>query len=209
MYINFCQVTPQYNTIMIWRSSLRNYRNLIAGRCLSMNFRTYPTVCQQVSAKSVSAEANSPTVGDELHNFRVSDVVAIPDFNCRLIRLRHVGTGALYTHVDRDDSNNVFAIAFRTTPFDSTGLPHILEHISLMGSHKYPCRDPFFKMLNRSLATYLNACTAADFTVYPFATQNRNDYYNLMSVYLDAVFRWPFSVFTFLQYLIYSRFQRD
>lgn len=174
---------------MIWRSSLGRYRNLIVNRFLSKNFYTSPTGCQKLSAKTVGAEANSPSVGDELHNFRVSDVVAIPDFNCRLIRLQHEGTGALYTHVDRNDSNNVFAVAFRTTPFDSTGLPHILEHISLMGSQKYPCRDPFFKMLNRSLATYLNACTAADYTVYPFATQNRNDYYNLMSVYLDAVFR--------------------
>lgn len=142
---------------------------------------------QQLKTKSSHAEKLSN--GLEIEGFKVNQTVDIPDFNCKLIRLEHLNTGAQYAHIDRKDSNNVFAIAFRTTPFDSTGLPHILEHITLMGSEKYPCRDPFFKMLNRSLATYLNAVTYPDFTMYPLATQNHVDYYNLMSVYLDAVFK--------------------
>lgn len=52
-----------------------------------------------------------------------------------------------------------FSVQFRTTPMDSTGVPHILEHTVLCGSKKYPCRDPFFKMLNRSLSTFMNAFT--------------------------------------------------
>ncbi|KAG8443350.1 hypothetical protein GDO86_011952 [Hymenochirus boettgeri] len=71
---------------------------------------------------------------------------------------------------------------------DSTGVPHILEHTVLCGSQKYPCRDPFFKMLNRSLSTFMNAFTASDYTMYPFSTQNAKDFQNLLSVYLDAVF---------------------
>lgn len=71
---------------------------------------------------------------------------------------------------------------------DSTGVPHILEHTVLCGSQKYPCRDPFFKMLNRSLSTFMNAFTASDYTMYPFSTQNGKDFQNLLSVYLDAVF---------------------
>jgi len=129
------------------------------------------------------------TEQSEVEGFKVNRIATVQDFNCQLIRLEHLRTGAEYIHIHRNDSNNVFAIAFRTTPFDSTGMPHILEHLTLMGSEKYPCRDPFFKMLNRSLATYLNACTYPDFTVYPLATQNYVDYFNLMSVYLDAVFR--------------------
>ena len=42
---------------------------------------------------------------------------------------------------------------------DSTGVPHILEHTVLCGSYRFPCRDPFFNMLNRSLATFMNAFT--------------------------------------------------
>ena len=45
---------------------------------------------------------------------------------------------------------------------DSTGVPHILEHTVLCGSEKYPCRDPFFKMLNRSLSTFMNAFTGTE-----------------------------------------------
>lgn len=51
------------------------------------------------------------------------------------------------------------SVQFRTTPMDSTGVPHILEHTVLCGSEKYPCRDPFFKMLTRSLSTFMNAFT--------------------------------------------------
>lgn len=50
-------------------------------------------------------------------------------------------------------------VAFRTTPLDSTGVPHILEHLTLCGSEKFPVRDPFFKMYARSLATFMNAFT--------------------------------------------------
>ncbi|XP_012658767.2 presequence protease, mitochondrial isoform X2 [Otolemur garnettii] len=71
---------------------------------------------------------------------------------------------------------------------DNTGVPHILEHTVLCGSQKYPCRDPFFKMLNRSLSTFMNAFTASDYTLYPFSTQNPKDFQNLLSVYLDATF---------------------
>lgn len=43
-------------------------------------------------------------------------------------------------------------------------------------------------MLNRSLATFMNAFTSSDFTMYPFSTTNKQDFYNLLGVYLDAVF---------------------
>lgn len=167
---------------MIWRI---NFKDSI-GRCLLSNYRHFSRSVnhyQQMKTKGLLK------TGLVIEGFKVDQTVDISDFNCKLIRLEHVDTGAQYTHIDRNDTNNVFAIAFRTTPFDSSGLPHILEHITLMGSEKYPCRDPFFKMLNRSMATFLNALTYPDFTIYPLATQSHVDYYNLMSVYLDAVFR--------------------
>ena len=51
---------------------------------------------------------------------------------------------------------------------------------------RYPVRDPFFKMMERSLSNFMNAFTASDHTFYPFATTNKKDFSNLMSVYLDA-----------------------
>ncbi|GAA6216215.1 presequence protease, mitochondrial [Lates japonicus] len=139
--------------------------------------------------KSTSAErALQYQPGHKIHGFTVKEVVAVPDLFLTAVKLTHDKTGAQYLHAARDDSNNLFSVQFRTTPMDSTGVPHILEHTVLCGSEKYPCRDPFFKMLNRSLSTFMNAFTASDYTMYPFSTQNGKDFQNLLSVYLDAVF---------------------
>lgn len=110
----------------------------------------------------------------------------MPELQLEATLLRHDRTGLEHLHIARDDPNNVFSIGFATPPTDSTGVPHILEHTTLCGSNKYPVRDPFFKMLNRSLATYMNAFTASDYTFYPFATVNKADHANLRDVYLDA-----------------------
>ncbi|KAG5305800.1 PREP protein, partial [Pseudoatta argentina] len=127
--------------------------------------------------------------GEVLHGFIVDEVSSVDELFLTAVRLTHLSTGAQYLHLARDDANNVFSIGFRTTPMDSTGLPHILEHTTLCGSERYPCRDPFFKMLRRSLATFMNAMTGPDYTIYPFSTQNLKDYRNLQSVYLDSVFK--------------------
>uniref|UniRef100_H2Z9Y2 Presequence protease, mitochondrial n=1 Tax=Ciona savignyi TaxID=51511 RepID=H2Z9Y2_CIOSA len=113
--------------------------------------------------------------------------------------LQHVKTGSDHLHLARDDKNNVFSVSLRTTPMNSTGVAHVLEHVALCGSHKFPVRDPFFKMLDRSMATFMNAMTGADYTVYPFSTQNEKDFQNLLSVYLDAVFYPRLQKLDFLQ----------
>lgn len=126
--------------------------------------------------------------GDVVHNYKVIRNVAVPDFFLTAIELQHTNTGSKHLHLARDDKNNVFNVLVRTTPMDSTGVAHILEHVVLCGSELFPVRDPFFKMLNRSMASFMNAMTGSDYTMYPFSTQNSKDYYNLMSVYLDSVF---------------------
>ncbi|WP_373290107.1 insulinase family protein [Amphritea balenae] len=100
----------------------------------------------------------------------------------------HSKTGALHYHIAAENQENVFLVAFRTVPEDNCGVAHILEHTALCGSEKYPVRDPFFMMTRRSLNTFMNAFTSSDWTAYPFASQNRKDYFNLLDVYLDAVF---------------------
>jgi len=101
---------------------------------------------------------------------------------------KHKVTGAVHYHLATSHDENVFLVAFRTQPMDSKGAAHILEHTALCGSEKFPVRDPFFLMIRRSLNTFMNAFTAADWTAYPFATQNKKDFQNLLSVYLDAAF---------------------
>jgi presequence protease len=106
----------------------------------------------------------------------------------RVEEYRHKVTGAQHIHLAADNQENVFLVALRTVPQDSTGVAHILEHTALCGSEKYPVRDPFFMMVRRSLNTFMNAFTSSDWTAYPFASQNTKDFNNLLDVYLDAVF---------------------
>lgn len=101
---------------------------------------------------------------------------------------KHKKTGAEVMSVINDDENKVFGIVFRTPPKDSTGIPHILEHSVLCGSRKYPLKEPFVELLKGSLHTFLNAFTYPDRTCYPVASTNSKDFYNLVDVYLDAVF---------------------
>lgn len=120
--------------------------------------------------------------------FELVRTVAIPALDAVLQEYRHRVTGARHLHLAADNTENVFLVAFKTMPEDSTGVAHILEHTVLCGSERYPVRDPFFLMIRRSLNTFMNAFTASDWTAYPFASQNRQDFDNLLRVYLDAVF---------------------
>ncbi|WP_321323541.1 insulinase family protein [Thiomicrorhabdus sp.] len=112
----------------------------------------------------------------------------IDSLNVTIQHFEHKVTGAAHYHLAADDPQNVFLVGLRTVPMDSTGVAHILEHTTLCGSEKYPVRDPFFMMIRRSLNTFMNAFTSSDWTAYPFATENRKDFQNLLQVYMDAVF---------------------
>lgn len=112
----------------------------------------------------------------------------IESLNIEVQEYVHTKTGARHFHTAADDNNNSFSIGFATVPQDSSGVAHILEHTSLCGSKKFPVRDPFFMMIRRSLNTFMNAMTSSDWTAYPFSSQSRKDFDNLLEVYLDAVF---------------------
>ncbi|OON96403.1 MAG: peptidase M16 [Candidatus Epulonipiscium fishelsonii] len=100
----------------------------------------------------------------------------------------HKKTKARVMYIENEDTNKTFGIGFKTPPFDSTGVQHILEHSVLCGSRKFPIKDPFVELAKGSLNTYLNAMTYPDKTLYPVSSQNDTDFRNLMDVYLDAVF---------------------
>lgn len=140
----------------------------------------------RVQRRGYAAIAESFQPGDKLHGFTLRRVKHIPELELTALHLQHDKTGAEHLHIAREDKNNVFAIGFKTNPPDHTGVPHILEHLVLCGSEKYPVRDPFFKMMPRSLQNFMNAFTSQDHTTYPFATTNPQDFKNLMSVYMDA-----------------------
>ena len=122
-----------------------------------------------------------------IHGFELVKDEQIAELNTQAKLFRHVETGAELLSLENDDENKVFGVTFRTPPTDSTGLPHILEHAVLCGSRKYPLKEPFIELVKGSLKTFLNAFTYPDKTCYPVASTNRQDFYNLIDVYLDAV----------------------
>jgi Zn-dependent M16 (insulinase) family peptidase len=133
----------------------------------------------------MNSPSNLPVAHESFIPLRQERIDAL---NLRIEQFEHRDTGAIHYHLAADNNENVFLVALRTVPEDSTGVAHILEHTALCGSEHYPVRDPFFMMLRRSLNTFMNAFTSSDWTAYPFASQNRKDFRNLLNVYLDAVF---------------------
>ena len=133
------------------------------------------------------------------HGFERIREQSIPELDTRAELYRHQKTGAQLLSLINKDENKVFGITFRTPPTDSTGVAHILEHSVLCGSRKYPVKEPFVELMKGSLQTFLNAFTYPDKTCYPVASQNLQDFYNLIDVYLDAVLYPRLTPFTLKQ----------
>lgn len=139
------------------------------------------------------------SVGQIYRGFQVTKSLEIPELQCHLYELVHLFTGAQVMHIANDDPENLFCLSFQTLPEKSDGVAHILEHTVLCGSKKFPVKDPFFAMTRRSLNTFMNALTGCDFTCYPAASQVPKYFYNLLEVYLDAVFHPNLNFLSFLQ----------
>ncbi|MBQ8381921.1 MAG: insulinase family protein [Clostridia bacterium] len=132
---------------------------------------------------------NKLTVGSLYSGFRLNEIRPLSELSVEMYTFEHEQSGARLIYLQADDDNKVFYVGFRTTPVDSTGVFHILEHSVLCGSEKYPVKEPFVDLIKGSMNTFLNAMTYPDKTVYPVASCNDKDFANLMSVYMDATFR--------------------
>lgn len=127
-------------------------------------------------------------INETYENFKLVNIEDVKEINSKVHTFEHIKTGTKLIFLENDDNNKTFSITFRTPPYDSTGLPHILEHSVLCGSEKYPIKDPFAQLVKGSIQSFLNAFTFPDKTMYPFSTTNEEEYHKLMNVYLDAVF---------------------
>lgn len=136
---------------------------------------------------------------DSYKAFKIEKSFPIDELSCHFIEMIHTPTGAKVIHIANEDPENLFCIGFQTIPASSNGVAHILEHTVLCGSKKFPIKDPFFSMTRRSLNTFMNALTGSDFTCYLASSQVKKDFYNLLEVYLDAVFHPELKYLSFLQ----------
>jgi Zn-dependent M16 (insulinase) family peptidase len=196
-FLSFLQRQQRQQQQQRWQQTIINHPrySFLSSTSPTTNYYSLQNNKKWFSTTTTNRGQNRPSltqlglsINNNYHNFTLTNISYIEEFKFNVLKFEHAQTGAILIHVDCDDTNNAFAVGFKTPPPDNTGLPHILEHVVLCGSQHFPVRDPFFKMLKRSLNTFMNAMTASDFTVYPFSTQNIQDYKNLMQVYTDATF---------------------
>jgi len=127
------------------------------------------------------------TTAEKISGFKLMNNKMIKEINSEAFIYEHTQTGAKLLYLKNSDPNKAFSIAFRTPPVDNTGCPHILEHSVLNGSQRFPAKNTFTELVKGSMKTFLNAFTGSDKTMYPIASTNEQDFFNLMNVYLDAV----------------------
>lgn len=141
-----------------------------------------------MAGQATITQAGELQTGQVYHGFKLVERRQVKEISATAYLFEHVKSGARLLKLASDDDNKTFSISFKTLPQNDTGVPHILEHSVLGGSRKFPVKSPFDILAKGSLNTFLNAMTSADFTMYPVASRNRKDFFNLMNVYLDAVF---------------------
>jgi len=130
----------------------------------------------------------SKSKNEKFDGYKLIEKRFVKELNADVYYFEHIKSGAHVVKIVTDDPNKTFAIAFKTEPNSNSGTPHIMEHSVLNGSKNFPVKSPFDQMSKTSLRTFLNAMTGSDATFYPVASMNKKDYFNLMTVYLDAVF---------------------
>lgn len=138
-------------------------------------------------------------VNDTLHGFRLARREPVAEIRSEAFVFEHKKTGAQLMFMQCEDDNKVFSITLRTPPANDRGVAHILEHSVLCGSERFPVKEPFVELMKGSLQTFLNAMTFPDKTMYPVASRNEKDFFNLMHVYLDAVYFPRITEETFMQ----------
>ncbi|MBQ7688273.1 MAG: insulinase family protein [Clostridia bacterium] len=127
-------------------------------------------------------------INDRINGFLITSRREVPSLHGVMWEGVHEKSGAQLAWLDNKEENKLFSVAFRTLPWDDTGVFHIMEHSVLAGSKRYPVKEPFLDLLKSSMNTFLNAMTFSDKTVYPVSSRNTQDFLNLTAVYLDAVF---------------------
>ena len=141
-----------------------------------------------IFALMMSCSQGDYQVGKTYHGFKLVEKKFVKEVNAECYYFSHIQSGARLLKIAAEDANKTFSISFKTVPESDAGTPHIMEHSVLNGSKNFPVKSPFDVLAKGSLNTFLNAMTGGDITIYPVASMNDKDFFNLMHVYLDAVF---------------------
>src|SRR5947207_2906672 len=105
-----------------------------------------PNLSPRLSVGPLDSTIHMTETLQTLGVYTVTRRVPLERLDGSYLELTHNRTGARHIHIDCPDDNSGFAVFFPTPPADSTGVAHILEHVVLAGSQRFPVRDPFFKI---------------------------------------------------------------
>ncbi len=128
-----------------------------------------------------------PNTGEAISGFTISQKGRISMLGAETVEFIHSVSGARLLYIQADDRELGFNLIYRTPQFDESDACHMLEHLLLCSSKKYPSRDIFFDMDCKSYATFMNGITDNAYTCYPVCTQSENQLLQLMDVFLSCM----------------------
>ncbi len=173
---------------------MKNLRKFSIIMLFLFSFVTFTTPITNVLAEENTkvTEKNEVTeykVGQVYDGFKLVKEEELKAYNAVGRLFVHEKSGATVFQFKNTDPNKFFAVSFKTPIDNDKGTPHVFEHALLTGgSKKYPIKQLVFKIMNGSVANYMNGLTYYDRTVYPFSTVDEEEFKNLMDVYLDMAF---------------------
>ena len=99
----------------------------------------------------------------------------------------HEQSGATVACIDNDDQELAFGIFYNTPVVDETDTNHVFEHAIIEASEKYPSKDLFFDLANKSYNTFINAVTYDAFTGYPVSSMSEDQPISLIDAYMSCM----------------------
>lgn len=141
-----------------------------------------------LSVHAAATEDSLPSEGDILHGFQVTGRGTLDILDCPTVTLEHEKSGSAVYYIASGDPNRTFDITFHTPAENDKGIPHILEHMTVSGSEKYPSPNIFFPAAYQTYNTFVNAMTDKTTTTFPVSSLSEDQLLKLMDLYLDGVF---------------------
>jgi hypothetical protein len=125
-----------------------------------------------------------PQVGTVISGFKTIEIGNMDLINSKTAFFKHEKTGAELLFIQSKDIDRSFDITFKTPAVNDTGVNHVLEHITVSGSKKYPLKDVLFTAANQTYSTFVNAMTSQTYTTYPVSSMSEAQLLKLTDLYL-------------------------